>query len=50
MLLVKKRVGIFVFKMANNYGLFIPFIMNIKKFKTYDFIYGNINAIIKYYP
>ena len=31
MLLVKKRVGIFVFKTVNNYGLFIQFIMRINK-------------------
>ena len=48
MLLVKKRVGIFVFKMANIYGLFIPFIMRVKKFKIYDFIYDNVSDIIKY--
>ena len=48
MLLVKKRVGIFVFKTANNYGLFIPFIMSVKKYKIYDFIYDNINDVIKH--
>ena len=48
MLLVKKRVGIFVFKTANNYGLFIPLIMSIKKCKIFDFIHDNINDIIKY--
>ena len=48
MLLVKNRAGIFVFKTANNYGFFIPFIMSIKKYKIYDFIYDNINDVIKH--
>ena len=44
MLLVKNRVGIFVFKTASNYGLFIKFITRIKNGlrKISDFIYDNI--------